>query len=237
MSNEETRDDTVVIATLHPGMVSAFYCYSLIGTLLHDQAERHVVGLLQRWASANVSAPRNDLTAMFLENHTADWLLWIDSDMAWEPSAVEQLLEVADKDTAPIVGGLCFGAAEDVLFPTIYQFMTDQSGAITTLRVNEYERDTLIRCAATGAAFLLIHRSALETIRDSEFSNPTFPWFQEGELAGKPAGEDIALCMRAARCGIPVHVYTKVKVGHHKSRLLTEEIFQKQLAEVVPDGV
>jgi len=237
VSTEEPRDDTVVIASIHPGQVSAFFCYSLIGTLLHDQAERHIVGLLQKWSSANVSAPRNDLTALFLENHTADWLLWIDSDMAWDPRAVDELLKVADKDTVPIVGGLCFGAVEDELFPTIYQFMTDKDGAITTLRVNEYEEDALVRCAATGAAFLLIHRTALETIRDSDFSNPTFPWFQEAELAGKPAGEDVTFCMRAARCGIPVHVYTGVKVGHHKSRLLTEEMFQSQIAEVASHGI
>ncbi len=237
MSKDEPHHDTVVIASIHPGQVSAFFCYSLIGTLLYDQQDRHIVGLLQKWASANVSAPRNDLTETFLENHQADWLLWIDSDMAWDPKAVEELLKVADKDTAPIVGALCFGAAEDVLFPTIYQFMQDKAGAITTLRVRDYEKDTMIRCAATGAAFLLIHRTALETIRDSEFSNPTFPWFQEAELAGKPAGEDVTFCLRAARCGIPVHVYTGVKTGHHKSRLLTEELFQSQIAEVVPDGI
>jgi hypothetical protein len=195
-----------VIAFIHPGQVSAFFNTSVIATLLHDQHHnRRIVGMMQEWSSANVSAARNSLTNRFLDDHEADWLLWIDADMAWEQTSVDALVESADPQKAPIVGGLCFGAAQDKLFPTIYQFIKRDDDTISTIRVGQYPADTMVHCAATGAAFLLIHRSVLEEMRKREF-NAAFPFFQETELAGAPAGEDVTFCLRAGICGAPIHV-------------------------------
>ena len=231
----ETRHDTVVIAFIHPGQVSAFFNTSVIATLLHDQHNnRRIVGMMQEWSSANVSAARNSLTNRFLDDHEADWLLWIDADMAWEQTAVDALVECADPEKAPIVGGLCFGASQDQLFPTIYQFIKRDDDTISTIRVGQYPTDTMVHCAATGAAFLLIHRSVLEEMRKREF-NAAFPFFQETELAGAPAGEDVTFCLRAGICGAPIHVNTAVKIGHHKSHLLTEDLFLSQTEDVHGD--
>lgn len=231
----ETRHDTVVVAFIHPGQVSAFFNTSVIATILHDQHhKRRIVGMMQEWSSANVSAARNSLTARFLEDHDADWLLWIDSDMAWEQTAVDALIECADPEKAPIVGGLCFGAAQDKLFPTIYQFLKRDDDTISTVRVGQYPADTMLQCAATGAAFLLIHRSILEDIRERNF-NTAFPYFQETELAGQPAGEDVTFCLRAGICGAPIYVNTAIKIGHHKSHLLTEDLFLSQTEDVNGD--
>jgi hypothetical protein len=86
------------------------------------------------------------------------------------------------------------------------------------------------RCSATGAAFLLVHRSVIQGIADRKY-NEAFPWFQETEMSGNPAGEDITFCLRAELLGFPVHVDTSVKVGHHKSQLLTEDLFKAQQEE------
>jgi len=218
----------VVMAFIHPGQTSAFFTTSLVGSLLFDSVgPRRVVGMLNEWSSANVSAARNTLVAKFLDNYPqAEWLWFVDADMAWDHDALDRLMVVADRDTAPVLGGLCFGASGDALFPTIYRF-TEVDGKITTYRVNDYARDSVVQVAATGAAFLLIHRRVLEAMRAKGF-NKAFPWFQETELAGDPCGEDITFCIRAGLLDIPVHVHTGVKVGHHKSQLLTEELFTSQ---------
>ncbi len=232
---EPPKGDTVVVAFIHPGQVSAFFNTSVIATLLYDQNNsRRIVGMMQEWSSANVSAARNSLTNRFLDDHDADYLLWIDADMAWEPTAVDDLVACADPEKAPIVGGLCFGAAQDQLFPTIYQFVKREDDAISTVRVGQYPANTLLQCAATGAAFLLIHRSVLEDMRERQF-NKAFPFFQETELAGQPAGEDVTFCLRAGICGAPIYVNTAVKIGHHKSHLLTEDLFLSQTEDVDGD--
>jgi hypothetical protein len=146
--------------------------------------------------------------------------------MQWSYEAIETLLESADPDERPIIGGLCFGMSKGELYPTIYQFVA-LDGKLTTVRVRDYERDAVVQCAATGAAFILIHRRVLEAMRERAF-NATYPWFQETELGGEPCGEDITFCIRAGICGFPIHVDTSVKIGHHKSNLLTEEMFLKE---------
>lgn len=225
-----TNDERVVIAYIHPGQTSGYFTQSLVNMLMFDQATgRHVVGCLNEWSSANVSASRNSLTGRFLDEHDAQWLLWIDADMAFEHDALPRLLASADAATRPIVGGLCFGAAFGALFPTIYQFVRRDDGGISTIRLNDFPDDALVGCAATGAAFLLIHRTVLEAMREKAF-NVAFPWFQETELGGQPAGEDITFCIRAGICGFPVHVDTAVKVGHHKSTLLDYDQFRAQQA-------
>lgn len=220
--------DRVVLAYIHPGQTSSYFTQSLTNLLMFDQAtKRHVVGCLNEWSSANVSASRNSLTGRFLDEYDADWLLWIDADMAFEHDSLPQLLDSADKVTAPIVGGLCFGATFGALFPTIYQFTQTSDGQLTTLRVNDYPLDSLVPCAATGAAFLLVHRDVLVAMREKQF-NAAFPWFQETELAGAPAGEDLTFCLRAGILGYPIHVNTAVKIGHHKSTVLDHDTFQAQ---------
>jgi hypothetical protein len=228
-------DGKVCIAYLHPGQVSAYFLESLLATTLYDsRTSRHITGLIQEWSSANVSAARNELVRRFLEK-TAEWLLFIDSDMQFDHTAVERLLESADTQERPVVGGLCFGSSQGKLFPTIYQ-MTKVEERLTTMRMNDYDQDSMVDCAATGAAFLLINRGVLEAMQERNF-NTAFPWFQETELFGKPSGEDITFCLRAGQIGAPIYVNTKVKIGHHKSHLLTEELFVDDKRKMEGDHV
>lgn len=235
MAKETVRDfrnDTVVVAFIHPGEVSSYFLTSLVGTILADQRGKkkpNIVGLLQEWSSANVSAPRNYLTGKFLDEYDADWLLWIDADMQFDPDAMDRLLSVADPKERPVVGGLCFGMSAGQLFPTIYMLAHDDDGATRTVRMGNYPPDTVVQVAATGAAFLLIHRDALTQVRDHGF-NKTFPFFQESELHGQPVGEDITFSLRLLQLGIPLHVDTGTRIGHHKSQLLDEQLFLFQVA-------
>ena len=77
--------------------------------------------------------------------------------------------------------------------------------------------------AATGAAFLLIHRSALKAMAERNF-NEAFPFFQETQNGDKPVSEDLTFCLRLASLGIPVHVHSGVKIGHHKTYVITEVV-------------
>lgn len=229
----EAARKTVAIAYIHPGQVSSYFTESLLATVFYDFAQeamgnrpRRIANVYQEWSSANVSEARNSVTKRFLERNDADWLLWIDSDMQWSPPAVDVLLDAADPNERPVVGGLCFGMSMGELFPTIYQF-AQIDGQLTTMRIREYERDALVQCAATGAAFLLIHRKVLQQMADKNF-NEAFPFFQETQNGDKPVGEDLTFCLRVAALGYPLFVHTGVRVGHHKSNLLTEDMFLAQ---------
>lgn len=163
----------------------------------------------------------------FLDNPAQpDWLWMVDADMVFSYSQLIALLEVADPNSVPIVGGLCFGGRTDRLFPTLYRVVdpaTNNGEAIQI--VEEYPDNALVRVDATGAAFLLIHRGVLEAMR-ATFPPPQY-WFSESVYKGEEFGEDWTFCLRAAQLDIPVHVHTGVEIGHVKQRVIGAEDFKR----------
>ena len=84
-----------------------------------------------------------------------------------------------------------------------------------------YPPDALVRVGGTGAACLLMHRTALEKVA-AQSGDVAAPWFRETAV-GAPLslmGEDMTFCLRCAAAGIPVHVHTGVKAGHMKTTML-----------------
>jgi len=241
MSTKEA--DGVVVAWVRPSEVHGLFMENMLNLAYYDRAHHDRMGpgrggFTSQQSSANISSARNTLCMEFLTNHSAPWLLMLDTDMTFQPDLVEALLEHADEDKAPIVGGLCFSMDNDgKLFPTLYDVMgTTESPEF--VRYHEWQPESMMQVFATGAACLLIHRNALRAVRDHRdvdrpgqigFSQ-AFPWFQETDFYGRAMGEDITFCLRAGRAGLPVFVNTAVKLGHIKQFELNFEHFAGQRA-------
>jgi hypothetical protein len=235
-----TRDpaEKVVIAYLHPGLVHAAFMECVVDLIVYDTAfHRRIVqggGRLATQAGANLAGPRNSLVQRFLEYGRADWLWMVDTDMTFRPDTVERLLDHADPETAPIVGGLCFGFNDKAeIQPTLFGLVGDEQHP-QVIRYHEWPPDSMFQVAATGGACLLMHKSALERIRDFETPdgrvgfNRAFPWFQELEHDGRPVSEDIAFCWRAGLAQVPIFVNTSVTLGHIKDQELTVDRYLAQ---------
>lgn len=219
-----------VIGFVHPGEVKTAFLDSLLRTIAADtHGPRRIAGWNGVQCSANISSGRNLLVDWFLDT-PAQWLAMIDTDMVWPPDAIHRLLEHADPQRAPIVGGLCFGREADTgrIFPTLYD-LAGEGDQPEFVRYDAYPDNAMFPVVGTGAAFLVLHRSALERIRDARFS-VAYPYFQEREMGGMRVGEDLTLCMRAGQLGIPVYVHTGVQIGHVKELLVTADGYQAQRA-------
>lgn len=193
------------------------------GLLSHDQSRMTV-----RYGTDGLPAARNTIAARLVTSDV-DWLLWVDTDMGFAPDALYQLLVAADPETRPVVGGLCFAQrqyAHDGLngywtkpLPTVYDWRPDENGTPQFASVPLYPVNALVRSAATGSAFVLVHRTVFEKI--AEEHGPT--WYDRMPGAdGRLLGEDISFCARAATVGVPIHVHTGVRTSHFKSRWLSE---------------
>lgn len=223
-------DRKLVIAHLHPGEVATSFQRSLMNTFTVDRerfgrlldGERN--GLISTHAGAGVLAQaRNDAVKAFLARPGADLLLFIDSDMGWNPEAPEMLARALEAHDLDIVGGLCFGqrvtgegpqrSAATEWFPTIYRWDTGLGGYDTAF---DYPPDTVIEVGATGGAFLLITRRCLESIGSD--------WFTPVQPPGshRPLGEDMSFCWTAREHGFLTHVHTGVRVSHRKDTWITE---------------
>lgn len=224
----------VVVAHLHPGEVATSWQQSWMSSMAWDQShhrrlfgEGGRLGLISTQAGAGqIGKCRNMAVRSFLDEHRdAELLLFVDSDMSWEPNAIDRLADLMDSTDLPIVGGLCFGqkvlgrdethAPLTQWFPTIYRWVSEVNGFDTAY---DYPADRVLEVGATGCAFVMMRRSCLEAIRAAEGDE----WFSTVTVAGRPFGEDLSFCLRAKKHGFAVHVDTSVKTSHRKEVWFSE---------------
>ena len=212
-----------VIGFVHPGEVRTEFCTSLIATAM--QGTTHIDQVMARESGPNISAPRNLIVRDFLDNQRAPWLLMVDTDMVWSPTALDRLIAAAHPTDRPIVGGLCFSPLNGEIYPTMYELVEKGPNRIGFVRPTTIPDDQLVKLSATGTGFLLMHRSALVKV-EATSGDKAAPWFREMPI-GEPMalmGEDLTFCLRAGAAGIPVYVHTGVQVGHMKSNMLGKVI-------------
>lgn len=228
--------DAVAVGYVHADEVAHSWHLSLtelVGwDLSHQQRVIRGGWVAVRCGTDGLPAARNKVVTQFLENDTADWLFWVDTDMGFRPDVVDRLLAVADPTERPIVGALCFAQKEltpDGMGgyacaprPTIFDWVTDgeQQGFIGRA---VYPINALVRCAGTGSACILIHRSVFERVQETAGPN----WYTRAynKTMDKTIGEDLSFCMRAVAANIPIHVYTGVRASHLKHLWLQESDF------------
>lgn len=216
----------VAIGYVHPDVGESHSFLSSLELLRQFDAQNY--GVLRgryemRCGSLGLVDARNQMAAKFLLSED-EWLLIIDTDMGFQPDALYRLLAVAHPEKRPIVGGLAFVArqvAEDGYngyrikpTPTIFDWReVEEGGRKQFWSVPVYPVNEVVTAAATGSAFLLVHRSAFERI--AEKYGPT--WYDRTPgTDGKLLGEDVSFCVRAWDCDVPVFVHTGVRTTHYK---------------------
>lgn len=232
----------VVISYPHGDEQSSIFAGCLHRVL--ETTDMDLVRMPSFGATGRIHEIRNQAAAWFLDRTDGDALWMIDSDMAFPPWTLKALVDVMDVNERPVVGGLCFGQRtlrftdagypDSEVYPTIYMWNPSLD---VFQHVDDYPDDTLIRCAGTGAACLLIHRTVLESLREKVGDH----WFSPvGGAGGDPLeffSEDLSFCGRLMEHQIPLHVHTGIRTGHQKSRWLDHDMFRAQQSEPRPRWV
>lgn len=225
------------VGYLHPGHYSACFAESLIDLMFYDASGparivSHAHGkLAKECGSGGIVDGRNKLASTVLDESDAEWLFMVDSDMGFSADTLERLIAAADPIERPVVGGLCFAHKTDGradfygiryrACPTIYDYveLPDQVGFAPRL---DYPQDELVPVAGTGGACILIHRSALEAIRNAHGD----VWFDPiTHPSGTKFSEDLSFCIRLAAVDVPIYVHTGIKTTHDKGGVFLDEEF------------
>ncbi len=244
MTTETASGDGIVqVAYLHPEQVSHSWHDSMRRMWEYDLDHRRIARrpMNMRTGTGRLVPSRNAAVRLFLDKTPHEWFLFIDTDMGFEPDAVHRLLAAADPVERPVVGALCFaqmeaaydgmGGYKFTIVPTMYQLGQTDAGDPSFCYFGDYQDDTLTPVAATGAAFILIHRTVLAKLR-ADIGDHWFDQFYD--KAGDMVGEDIAFCARLNSIGVVPYVHTGVKTTHHKEVWLSEEDYEIQRAVTVP---
>lgn len=176
---------------------------------------------------------RHWLAWRFMNQHTAPWLLMIDSDIQFGPDLIDQMLDAARTSGAKVLAG---NVPLDV-FPNVAYLAMPQPGVFAPLKMLPPEK--VFEADAAATAIMLIHRDVLQAIREREGEC----WFYRHKVEVEDAGgypyrtflnlgEDISFCLRARDAGFPSYVVQDLSGVVHHNLAATRRCLADAQAEV-----
>lgn len=152
-----------------------------------------------------------------------DRMLFLDSDMAFEPDLMLRLS--ADMDEGrDFVSGIFFtrkGQIKPCVYSEVeYKALEDNLLLPYKTIMEDYPRDQIFPVAGSGMAATMVSVDLIRRVAD-RYGLPFSP------LIG--FGEDLSFCKRATELGATLYCDSRVKVGHVGERIITEETYSGTL--------
>lgn len=165
---------------------------------------------------------RNNLARRALE-WDADYVLWLDSDMVFEPDLLERLMTDLEDYDADMVSGLYFRRIipyTPVLFDRL-----DISGEITYWTEFKELPDDVFEVGGCGFGCVLMKTDVIYDV---------FGKYQNCFAPLGNTGEDLAFCWRARECGYKILCDPNVACGHVGNVVISREFYEGyQLSESI----
>lgn len=211
----EKKKRRILIGVPCMDMVSAMFTQSL--AMLQRPKDCDVAIMLN--IGSLVYDSRNQIAKAAIKME-ADLVLWIDSDMVFEPDTLVRLLADIDEGR-DIVSALCF-YRRPPYGPVGYTRLQVENDEIKEMeKITDYNAGEIIEMDAVGFGCVLMKADPLYELAAGEWFMPT-TW----------AGEDCAFCVRAKKEGYSIYLDTNIKLGHMGYLPITESYFraaQKQM--------
>ena len=153
----DVLEDSVVIGYVHPNIVMEGFARDLAKACLWR--DNKIVGIISASSPRQFMA-RNSVIKSFLDG-PGEWLMWIDTDMTFEPAAIAHLRANALAKDADMVTGLgfIFKRMDNIVIPNGY--LWDEETSHFT-EITDYVSGHTYEIDGTGAGFVLIHRRVFE---------------------------------------------------------------------------
>ena len=152
-----------------------------------------------------------------------DRVLWLDSDMVFEPDLLLALERTMKEENADLVTGLYFTRKYPNYRPVIYSHvhykLNPQEGRVTPEAVTyfDYPKDKPFKVSGCGMGVCLTKTAMLEDIlKKKGLPFTPMPGF----------GEDLSFCRRAEDLGYTMVCDPRIKAGHVGQLVVTEEIYE-----------
>ena len=164
---------------------------------------------------------RNNLTAIALEDGF-DRVLWLDSDMTFEPDIMQKLMADMDEHNLDYVSALYFmrtRPTKPVIFERLIYDRLPEEVHIKADNMLDYPKDQLFEVEGSGFGGVLIKTSALKQVAEN-FGLPFSPMMGYGE--------DLSFCWRMKQLGIKMYCDSRIKMGHLATFPVTEADYLAQ---------
>lgn len=172
-------------------------------------------------SSSLVYDARNKLAEKALKGRY-DRVLWLDSDMVFEPDLMERLGKHLDEGKEMVCG--LFFTRKIPVVPCVYSRceLVQQDGVwVPTLEAAEDHGPEPFEVAACGFGAVMMTTDVIRRVAERDFPFSPLPGF----------GEDFSFCLRARDLGTKIWCDPSIKVGHVGISIINEDTY-KQLRGV-----
>lgn len=143
----------------------------------------------------------------------ADYVFWLDSDMVFPPDTLVKMIKTLEENDLDFLSGVYFKRVAPYK-PVLFDEMDD-----TGVNYTEFEKipDGIFEIGGCGFGCVLMKTDILIDVLASEMDMFTpLP----------RAGEDIAFCIRARRCGYKLYADSTIPLGHVGHRIITRDFYE-----------
>lgn len=132
-----------------------------------------------------------------------DRVLWLDSDMTFDPDLFMKLSARVDEG-AEYVSGIYFTRKAPIQ-PVIYKTVGMDGTIPQAISYKDYPQESVFDVQGTGFGAVMMTSDLIRRVSDS-FGLPFSP------IVG--FGEDLSFCLRVTELGIPMFCDSSIKLGH-----------------------
>lgn len=215
-SRKTNTPPKILIAIPCMDMVPTLFATSLIN--LRKAADTHYAV----HANSMIYDSRNTFAAKAITGGY-DRVLWLDSDMTFEPDLLERLNDDMDEHDLDFVSGIFFKRHLPT-GPCIYRDLRygpkdDGTLSAEAIQYRDYPKDALFETKGAGFGAVLVKTDLMRAVWE-KYGPPFQPMVQ--------MGEDLSFCWRVTQIGRKMWCDSRVKVGHVGEFVYDEDVYLKQ---------
>ena len=168
---------------------------------------------------------RNDL-AKYAVQSEADYVLWLDSDMMFEPELLEKMMATLQEKDLDILSGIYYRRRHPFSPVLMKKLSIAENNFCEYENFNAYPEDGIFEVEGIGFGCVLMKSDVLMDIK-ATYND----WFSPfGRV-----GEDLSFCWRARQTGHKIFADPSIQLGHCGQQIITKEFyeaFMKQKKEI-----
>ena len=146
----------------------------------------------------------------------ADYVLWLDSDVVFQPDLMERLMEdIQGRDMVTAVYHARKAPFRPVIWKTIRTGLMPTDAQVE--QYDDYPTDGLFEIEGCGFGAVLMKTGVIRDV--AETFHQTF-----APVTG--LGEDLSFCVRARSCGYKIWCDPALQIGHKGAMIINQDTFR-----------
>ena len=162
-----------------------------------------------------VYTSRNDL-ALKAIRMGADFVLWLDSDMLFEPDTLKKLMNTLTENNLDMVSGIYYRRIAPYTPVLLEKLSIDDSGKCLSSGFKVLP-EKLFEVEGCGFGCVLMKSKVLFDV----IAN-----YQDAFTPMESVGEDLAFCIRARNLGYKIYADPGVSLGHCSHQIITKKFYE-----------